>query len=140
MDNIISKLAEDLVVITTTGDATLASANKPGFAWDPVSKRFVGWSGGTAVYALTPPTGDWRTEAWEWARVDPDPANSVDPGAQNPNGTYSRWRYVPSLNAFIVVSGTTAPVYLYKLTPGVGIVFIDGFESGTADEWSWATP
>jgi len=108
------------VVVNTTGDTALQAAGSHGFEWDPVSQKFVGWAGGSTVYTLTPPSGNWRTGDWVWRRVDPAPDNSVVPDSPNSNGTYSRWQYVPSLNAFIVVNRTNSAVYLYKLSEGGG--------------------
>lgn len=106
------------VTVTTTGDDAMERANKPGFEWDPVTKKFVSWAGGSSVYTLSPPSGDWRSEAWVWTRVEPASSNAVNPGPQNSNGTYSRWQYVPSANAFIIVSSVNEPVYMYKLSTG----------------------
>lgn len=98
----------------TSGDAggiAIESVNGPGFVYDPLSDRFVAWNGGTAVYLLNP--ADWK-----WSRVNAAATNSVDPGAPNKNGTYGRFRYVPSKNVFIVVNRTNELVYAYKLTDG----------------------
>ena len=44
------------------------------------------------------------------------------PGAPRPsgNGTFGRWRYVPSVNAFVLVTGIDVNVHFYKLTAGLG--------------------
>jgi len=86
---------------TTTGGAALVSKGNPGLDYDPVRDRIVGWSGG-AVYALNPETKAWiATDA---------------PGAPPPSpyGTYGRWRYVPSLDAFIVVTAVSGNVHFFK--------------------------
>src|SRR4030095_5830911 len=36
------------------------------------------------------------------------------------NGVYGRWRYVPSVNAFVVVTGIDDNVYFYKASSGGG--------------------
>jgi hypothetical protein len=102
------------VAINTTGDKALESS-PGGFEWDPVRQQFVGWKDGADVFALRPPAGDWRTGTWTWSRVEPAATNSLVPQGPGPNGTYGRWRYVPALDAFIVVSGVNQPVYLYRL-------------------------
>jgi hypothetical protein len=106
--------------VNTIGDKTLEGGHRPGFEWDPVVKKFVGWDGGTSVYTLTPPNGDWRTQPWVWNRVDAAANNTVTPSAPNRNGTYSRWQYVPSINAYVIVSHVDAPVYVYKLSAQAG--------------------
>ncbi len=41
-------------------------------------------------------------------------ASGDDPGPRASNGTYGRFRYSPARNVFIVVSGTTQNVFLWK--------------------------
>jgi len=85
---------------TTGGEGLLAKSN-PGLEYDPVRDRIVGWAGG-AVYALDPETKAWTvTDA---------------PGAppSTPYGIYGRWRYVPTLDAFIVVTASNGNVHFYK--------------------------
>jgi len=103
------------VVVQTSGDRTIQNSKGHGFEWDPVSKAFVGWAGGTSVYVLRPPSGDWRTGTWQWTRVDAAPTNKVNPGEPNRNGTYSRWRYVPAYNVFVVVNRVDENVFFYRL-------------------------
>lgn len=110
------------VFVTTIGDKALESAQKPGFEWDPVVEKFVSWGGGAAVYTLTPPTGDWATGTWVWERIDPAPGNSVVPTSPNENGTYSRFRYAPAVNAYVVLNRTNESVYMYRLSDGTGSV------------------
>ncbi len=98
---------------STSGDTFLESKNAPGFAFDPVSGKFVGWDGGTSVYLLDPDT-------WNWTRVDAASSNTVSPTEPEARGTYGRFRYIPSKNAFIVVNRTNEDVYYYKLTSGAG--------------------
>ena len=94
---------------STTGDNTLEYARAVGFDYDPVIKKFVGWNGGGQVYTLDPDT-------WSWERIDPAPDNTVLPTAPEPNGTYSRFRYMPSKNAYILANRTTDNVFIYRLT------------------------
>lgn len=98
---------------STSGDRTLETRGGIGLAFDPVSDRYVGWGGGSSVYTLNPDT-------WIWTKVDPAVSNSVQGPAANSNGTYGRFQYIPSKNAFIVVSHTDGDVYFYKLTAGGG--------------------
>jgi ferric-dicitrate binding protein FerR (iron transport regulator) len=86
---------------TTTGGAALVSQGNPGLDYDPVRDRIVGWSGG-AVYALNP-----ETKAW----IATDAPGLPPP---SPTGIYGRWRYVPSLDAFIVVTAASGNVHFFK--------------------------
>jgi hypothetical protein len=108
-----------MVELTTTGDTEIQSATSMGFEWEPVSERFVAWNDGADVYVLNPPTGPWDTGTWVWGRVAPDPGNTEVP-TRNPNGTYGRFRYAATVNAFLLVSAADGPVWAYRLTPGAG--------------------
>jgi hypothetical protein len=44
----------------------------------------------------------------------------VTPTSKEPNGTYGRFRYIPSKNVFIAVNRTSENVYFYRLTSGTG--------------------
>lgn len=95
----------------TSGASVLETSASVGFEFDPVVKKFVGWDGGTDVYTLDPDT-------WAWTKVSSAPSNTVNPGAPNSNGTYGRFRYIPSKNAYIVVNEVNKNVFFYKLTAG----------------------
>lgn len=95
----------------TTGGAAMLSARAPGLAYDPVIKKLVGWPGGTAVYSLDVST-------WKWTRHDAAPTNTVTPSPPTHTGTYGRFQYIPSKDAFIVVNGVNQNVFIYKLSPG----------------------
>lgn len=92
----------------TKGPKKIEGAKAPGFVFDPKIGMFVGWSGGGNVYVLNPNT-------WVWHRIVPAKGNNVIPPAPSRNGTYGRFRYVPSKNAFILVNGAKQDVYFYKL-------------------------
>ncbi|MEK7538862.1 MAG: hypothetical protein AAB552_03410 [Patescibacteria group bacterium] len=94
--------------VTSTGATSILSAGDPGFVYDTASNQFVAWNGGAVVYTLNPTT-------WVWTAVNPAPTNTITPTAANGRGTYGRFRYIPSKNAFIVVNKTTENVYAYKL-------------------------
>lgn len=108
-----------LIELSTTGNTEIQGQSQLGLEWEPISERFVAWDDGADVYVLTPPEGDWRTEDWLWARVPPEADNTVVP-ERGMNGTYSRFRYAPSVNAFVVVSAVDSPVWAYRLSPGSG--------------------
>jgi hypothetical protein len=54
-----------------------------------------------------------------WVRVPPGAGNRVIPTA-NANGTYGRFRYASTVNAFLLVSEHDGPVWAYRLSPGSG--------------------
>ena len=85
-----------------------------------MQKVFVSWVSGTDVYTLTPPAGDWRTGTWAWKKVAAASNNTVAPTAPNGNHTYSRWQYVPAVNAWILANRTSDNVFFYKLSAGAG--------------------
>lgn len=110
---------DEWIELDATGDTEIQSVSAMGLDWEPQSERFVAWGDGADVYVLNPPAGDFRTGEWVWARVPPDPSNVTVP-ARNQNGTYSRFRYAETVNAFLLVSRNDGPVWAYRLTPGSG--------------------
>lgn len=93
----------------TTGHASaiaMESQQAPGFVYDPVGDRYIGWKDGPNVYALNP-------ESYEWTLLEN--SNAVTPGLAEPNGTYGRFRYVPSLGGCVLVNRNTNNVFFYKL-------------------------
>jgi hypothetical protein len=92
---------------TTTGAGPLIAAGNVGFDYDPTADRFVGWAGGSP-YLLDPATKTWTLGSATGA-----------PGVGS-NGIYGRWRYVPSVNAFVVVTSIDDNVYFYKASPSAG--------------------
>ncbi|VAW40531.1 hypothetical protein MNBD_GAMMA01-2009 [hydrothermal vent metagenome] len=91
----------------TSGDNTLEFLAGNGFVFDPTINKFVGWNNGSEVYTLDP-------ETWIWEKIDAAPTNTTIPSAE-PNGTFGRFRYIPSKNVYIVVNRTTENVYFYRL-------------------------
>jgi len=98
----------------TSGDTTLEYKNSSGFEYDPVLKKFVGWRSGSDVYVLDPDT-------WNWTKIVAAPANTVQPTSGEARGTYGRFRYVPSLNVYIVVNRINENIFVYKLSDAAGI-------------------
>ena len=84
----------------TRGGDDLIS-RRVGLDYDPVGDRIVGWAGGP-VYSLDPDTGAWTADD---APGPPKPTEA---------GIYGRWRYVPSLDAFVVVTDVDEDVHFYK--------------------------
>ncbi len=95
--------AKTHATIMTTGlSGPLGGA--PGLAYSPKLDRFVGyWSGNTVAF-LDLPNAKWVEVA----------GSGDDPGPPASNGTYGRFRYSPARNVFVLVSGTTKNVFLYK--------------------------
>lgn len=100
-------------VVATSGATEIEDSDAAGFEFDPVSDRFVAWKSGAQVYALAPDT-------LKWSRMTPAATNLITPSAPNENGTYGRFRYVPSKNLFVVVSDMKQNVFVYKLSGGAG--------------------
>ena len=90
-------------VWNTVGAESLIKKWSPGLAYDPVADRMVGWAGGS-VFSL-----DMDTKIWTEHKA------SGGPNVDSLNDVYGLWRYIPSLNAFIVMSGAQKNVYFYKL-------------------------
>lgn len=91
----------------TTGDRSVEQAMAPGFVYHPPSRKFVAWIGGTDVYAFDP-------ERREWRRVPAAIDNVIDPGPQSLRGTYGRFQYVESLDAFVLVNDVDQNVFLFR--------------------------
>jgi hypothetical protein len=91
---------------TTGGDSLIALANI-GLDYDPTLDRIVGWCGGSP-YLLDPVSKVWTA------------GSSVGAPSAGMNGVYGRWRYAPSVNAYVVVTGIDDNVYFYKASGGAG--------------------
>lgn len=103
------------VAVRTSGDRAVEFKSAAGFEWDPKLSKFVAWIGGTSVYTLAAPQGDWKRGTWSWTKVAAAATNAVTPTAPNANGTYSRWRYVPALDVYLVVNRVGDPVFALKV-------------------------
>jgi len=97
----------------TTGDNSILNTTVPGLDYDPVSDKMVAWNGGTDVYTFD-------IDSLKWKLHPPAATNTVVPPAPAATGTYGRFRYIPTKNAFICVSDVMQNVFVYKLTPGSG--------------------
>ncbi len=101
------------VKLTTTGATGILGSNSPGFVYDPSVDKFVAWKGGADVYTLD-------MDTLVWTQMTPAATNTVTPTGPNSNGTFGRFRYSPSKNAFVAVNAVDQDVYLYKLSAGGG--------------------
>ncbi|MEM6955884.1 MAG: hypothetical protein AAF645_09345 [Myxococcota bacterium] len=95
-------------VLDTDGAPAFLANQKPGWDYDPTSDRLVGWAG-DEVYALNP-------ETMEWEVFDAPGAPSLGDN----DAVYGRWRYAPSVNAFVLMVRSTDNVFFYKFSPGLG--------------------
>lgn len=92
------------------GANEIINFDAPGLVFDPTIERLVAWGSGANVYSLDMDTNTWEAHA---------ATNNVSPG--NPysntyNGTFGRFRYVPSRNLFIVATSVDSNVFVYKLS------------------------
>ncbi|MEQ1655995.1 MAG: hypothetical protein ABL960_09880 [Nitrospira sp.] len=98
------------------GDDVVVNSDAPGFQYDPTIKKLVAWQGGANVY-----TFDISTLSF--TLIPPAGSNTVTPPTPNNNtskGTYGKFRYIPSRNAYVMAHMTTQNVYLYRLSSGTG--------------------
>jgi hypothetical protein len=95
------------------GEDIVIAGNAAGLDYDPVSDRMAGWASWAPdkVYTL-----DLDAKTWELKQPGGGP--KLSPSARN--GVFGRWRYVPSIAAFIAVSDANANVFFYKHTDGDG--------------------
>jgi len=96
-------------VITTKGPQDVVKKGCPGLAYDPVIDKIVGWTNGTSLWTLD-------LETLTWAKVKPAATNTVTPSKPCGTGTYGRFRYMPSGNAYIVVNSWDTNVFVYRLS------------------------
>lgn len=89
----------------TTGAEALIAKGNPGWDYVESSDRLVGWAGG-AVQVLDPETRVWKS------------FDAPGAPAATANGIFGRWRYVPSLAVFVVVTGIDENVHFYKPPQG----------------------
>lgn len=106
------------VTITTIGGTEIeqeAQLGKGfvGFEWVPAFGRFVAWVSGSSLYYLTPPEGDWRTEAWVWSRVQLEGTPPTVPG--NRLGPAGKFQVAPKLGIALTLTHRSDPVYAVKL-------------------------
>lgn len=100
----------------TRGPQNVVTARGPGFVFDTVIRKFVGWAGGTSVYVLDP-------AKWNWAEVAAAATNTVAPptifGADvGKILVMSKFLYVPAKNIYVLVQTVDTNVYVYKLPTG----------------------
>ena len=82
----------------------LVAAGGPGFDFDSSQNLLVGWAGGATVYIYDPNSDSCGTRTF-----------AGDPGPQQANGTFGRFRYFPALNVFVVVNDWKEDAYILRL-------------------------
>jgi chitodextrinase len=98
--------------VTTCG--TVPSSFYPGMAYDSVLDRIVMWPGsGNTVYLFDPDTKTCTTQTF------PNGPPAV-PNTSGGSGVMGRFRYIPSLDAFVVMSDPNSNAYLLTLNSGTG--------------------
>ncbi len=100
LDNENGMQYQQQVWATTNGEFN-DGAYRPGVNYDPVADRIVVWDGG-AVRALNMDTREWE-------------ALASTPQLPADDGTYGRFRYSPTQNAYIAINGGNKDVLIYKL-------------------------
>lgn len=94
---------------TPSGCGSLYTSIYPGMAYDPVQDRIVGWAGGNTVYLLNMDTNSCTTMTYP-----------NGPGAQQPNGTFGRFRYFPNLGVFALVNDWAQNAWVLRMTAASG--------------------
>ncbi|MDZ4812568.1 MAG: kelch repeat-containing protein [Pseudomonadota bacterium] len=99
----------------TSGCAAFMADGDAGWQYDPVLDRLVAWTNGDNVYLLNPDTGACETRTF-----------SNGPTAVEA-GTFGRFRYIPSMNKYIVCNSIDANCHALVLGPA-NVFFSHGFE------------
>ena len=99
--------------LNSTGPQNVVNQKAPGFEYDSGSGKFIGWASGTSLYSL-----DFETR--QWRECPPAASNTVSPTSPQNNGTFGRFQYIPSKNAFILVNDIDQDVFVYKLSTSCG--------------------
>jgi hypothetical protein len=87
-----------------TGDALPSSAATGGLAYDPPSDRLLVWAGGLVLYEVNLDTNVSRKII----------ATGTSPGPASDAGTYGRWAYASSKDAYLLVLSGATEVFTYK--------------------------
>jgi len=95
-------------VLGATGDENVLESYYPGLDYNSKQEKLVAWVGGADVYVI-----NWETNNWD--KITPAADNAVTPPTKRFNGTFGRFRYVPSKDVFIIINDATENVFFYKL-------------------------
>jgi hypothetical protein len=102
------------VVMTTSGTGPTGLGHI-GFVYDSRADRYLWWNGGTTIYTLTPPVGDFRAGTWVWSTISVSGSNTVTPTSAPPAGTFGRFWYSEIMNCVGVVNAVTQKMYVFAL-------------------------
>ena len=93
---------------TVTGDLTAAQEQWPALAFDPGASRILAWTGGAEAYALD-------LDTLVFSRLEPAPTNTIVPvlSGEFPS-PLGRFRYVATLDAFVLVSDADRNVAFFR--------------------------
>ncbi len=96
--------------IKSTGPQDIVNVRLgPAVEYDPVLDKLVCWHGGAGIFTM-------NLSKMAWKKVAPAGSKKVVPTAPTKNGTYGRWQYVPSKNAYMLVNHVKESVYFYRLS------------------------
>lgn len=109
--NITDPAAACLTNISTAGQLGgspgVVNVHAPGIDYYPAENTLVGYAGDSpGVYVL-------NTTTYRWKYRPSSPNNTVIPPVTN-GGIFSRWRYVPDYDVFVVAYSYERSVYFYK--------------------------
>jgi len=129
-------------VLSTSGATEIQNATYAGIAYHTPSGKIVAWAGGASMYWFDPNTRVWTRET-------PAAGNTVVAPSAESNGTFGRFRYVPSKDVFIVANQTDNNVFFYKMksspppAPAAPTVALSAapssISSGQASVLSWSS-
>lgn len=99
-----------------TGNTEIVCSTSPGLEYDPIIGKFIAWGGEPdkliftdEVYIIDPVT-------LEISKRYPSAQNNITPTWSAFNGVFGRFRYIPSLDVYILVNGISENVFIYKLS------------------------
>lgn len=115
-----------------SGCSSLVGAGAPGFAFDGVQQKFVGYNGGNSVYVYDPVGKTCSTVTY-----------TGGPTTVQGAGTYGRFAYMPGLGGFVYSGSMTTNIYFLRLidpataaltdfnnrSTASGVIVYEGFDS-----------
>jgi fibronectin type 3 domain-containing protein len=106
----------------STGCSVLAGSTNPGLAYDSATGMIVGWPNfGNTVYIFDPVTKSCTPQTFAGGPPDSTDYNQVS----YTTGTFGRFRYFPSLDAFALVNSALTDSFLLRLSAGGGTTSSD---------------
>ena len=101
--------------LVTTGDNSIIDATAPGLEYNEETGTFFAWGGGADLFELD--LHDPANATWTKHTIDAGSESNIPP-AQVSTGTFGRFQYIQSENAFVLANGAKENVFVYK--HGVG--------------------